>query len=410
MFFLGGARPLDGDSAVGIISRFPGYVAKGTSTSWYKGWNLTEAERDRFRDITKQSQAAKSRALRGECDLPKHVIPVAALDPLSLMPQQAANGLRALSLFSGCGGMDIGFERAGYTHVASYDILEETGKVLGAARPNWTVMSGAAGDVTKVSWSKYRGKVDVVHGGPPCQPFSNAGYQNGASDIRDMVPEFVRAVLEMSPSAFLMENVSGLGTKKFKEYLQETFYSPLSREYSIHTFVLNAEEFGVPQKRKRMFFVGFKSKSMSARFEPPAATHHWPYDNTLSNLPKTMGAREALGLHPIGLDGLAPTIRSGWTGPRHTTSVVNSSSAMTKWDALQIWPNGVAATPKEASDFVAKHGHFRLSIKDCMVLQCFPEDWPFDRPVYKALGLIGNSVTPPMAFAAAASIARLFAA
>ncbi len=125
----------------------------------------------------------------------------------------------------------------------------------------------------------------------------------------------------------------------------------------------------------------------------------------LSNLPFTMGARSALGLSDIGVDALAPTLRSGLTGPRHTTSVVNSATAAKQWAQLAIWPNGVAPTREAASAFVAKDNHFRLSILDCMILQGFPADWPIEPPVYKALGLIGNSVAPPMGYAVAAAIA-----
>jgi DNA (cytosine-5)-methyltransferase 1 len=123
-----------------------------------------------------------------------------------------------------------------------------------------------------------------------------------------------------------------------------------------------------------------------------------------------MGARAALGLSDIGYDALAPTLRSGLTGPRHTTSVVNSATALKQWNTLQIWPNGVAEDREKASAFVAKNGHFRLSIPDCMLLQGFPADWPIRGTVYKALGLIGNSVAPPMGYRVAQVVARPVAA
>jgi len=166
---------------------------------------------------------------------------------------------------------------------------------------------------------------------------------------------------------------------------------------------LEAADFGVPQRRKRVFFIGFADKEASDRFQVPKPTH--ALEPVTDGLAKTMGAREALGLPDIGFDGLAPTIRSGWTGPRNTTSVVNSATSANVWAQLRIWPNGVAASRAAASAFVAKNGDFRLSIEDCMVLQGFPPDWPFERPVYKALGLIGNSVSPPMGYAVARAVA-----
>ncbi len=379
------------------------YTKSGTEAPWYSGWSLSDEERERFRQSSLQSQSAKARALSGECDLPKLPIIEARLDPLSLMEQLAPNGLSALSLFSGGGGLDIGFERAGYEHVASYDVLTHAGEVLRAARPNWKICDGLAGDVTAIDWRSYRGKVDVLHGGPPCQPFSHAGRQRGASDVRDMVPELVRAVLQVRPKAFVCENVAGLTAKKFEEYLRTTLFEPLGPHYEVRQFALEAADFGVPQRRRRVFFVGFAQNRAAAAFNIPRPTHAG--EKGAGDLPKTMGAREALGLPAIGKDGLAPTIRSGLTGPRHTTSVNNSSTSARQWAELEIWPNGVAATKEAASQFPAKSGHYRMSIADCMVLQGFPAEWPLRGAVYKSLGLIGNSVAPPMGYAVAKAVA-----
>ncbi|TDT96716.1 DNA (cytosine-5)-methyltransferase 1 [Azorhizobium sp. AG788] len=381
--------------------------ARGTDAPWYHARQLTDAERESFRLTTLAAQDAKRRAENGECVQPKHPVNVPRLDPLKLMPKKRGNGLRTLSLFSGGGGMDLGFDRAGYLHIASYEILSVAGDTLRRARPSWTVHSGSDGDVKQVDWRAYRGKVDVLHGGPPCQPFSQAGRRNGAADERDLIPELVRAVKLSEPPVFVCENVTGLATKRFSEYIQKNIYEPLSSTYEISMFTLEAADFGVPQKRRRVFFVGFRNKNAALSFHPPKPTYsaaHLDGGGTPAGLKPTMGTREALGLADIGIDGLAPTIRSGFTGPRHTTSVLNSVSAQRAWEALQIWPNGVALDRDRASQYVTKNGHFRLSVPDCLVLQGFPADWPVGQTVYAALGLIGNSVAPPMAYHLAASI------
>ncbi len=94
--------------------------------------------------------------------------------------------------------------------MASFDVLDICGATLSRNRPQWTVFSGTKGDVGEVDWSVYANIVDVLHGGPPCQPFSVAGKQNGAADDRDMWPAFTRAVLSVRPQAFVAENVPGL--------------------------------------------------------------------------------------------------------------------------------------------------------------------------------------------------------
>jgi DNA (cytosine-5)-methyltransferase 1 len=223
-----------------------------------------------------------------------------------------------------------------------------------------------------------------------------------------MIPEFVRAVQAVRPSVFVCENVVGMRTKQFQDYIDTIMVQPLSRRYTIRSFCLNAADYGVPQKRRRVFFVGFADRAAASAFAPPPPTHSYchlgPCTSVRSLLPKTMGAREALGLEEIGTDALAPTIRSGLTGPRHTTSILNSVSALKVWDTLQIWPNGVAENRERAHGYIVQNGHFRLSVADCMVLQGFPENWPLKRPVYFALGMIGNSVAPPMAYCLARAV------
>jgi len=322
-----------------------------------------------------------------------------------------------LSLFSGGGGLDLGFDLAGFDHVASYDIIPVAGDTLRANRPAWSVFSGDDGDVTRVDWRGFRGKVDLIHGGPPCQPFSVAGYQMGKEDMRDMFPEFVRAVLEIKPKAFVAENVPALASNKFRQYVEQTILQPLAADYTVTMFKLSADWFGVPQNRTRVVFVGFADSNVAKRYNPPVRTHYSfhlrqqtpSFEELLDDLPPCMGTREALGLPNIGFDLLAPTLRSGFTGPHRTTSVVNSVAAVGTWRSLGIWPHGVAASREAASRFVAKNEEFRLSVPDCALLQGFPESWKFaGGAVYAALGQIGNSVVPPMGYRLAVSVTQAF--
>ena len=281
-------------------------------------------------------------------------------------------------------------------------------------RPTWTVHGGASGYVTRQDWSQHRG-VDVMFGGPPCQPYSQAGQQNGKGDTRDMVPAFVRAIMAASPAAFVLENVPALLHDKFKVHLTTELVRPLSSAYHLHVFPLEAGWFGVPQSRRRAFVVGFKSHAHSLRFTAPPPTHRLPGANPVeaslsqlndlaSALPVCMGARQALGLPDLGFDGLAPTLRSGLAGPRFTTSMVSGQASLKKWTELQIWPNGVSRSREDAQLFPAKNGHFRLSVPDCAVLQGFPVEWRFPVQAYLALGIVGNSVCPPVAYHLARAI------
>ncbi|PST48887.1 DNA (cytosine-5-)-methyltransferase [Bifidobacterium callitrichos] len=369
---------------------------------------LTRSRREEFRRMASESREARRKALAGEGPKPLHPVNIPEFDPMTLMEQRPYCGADAISLFSGGGGLDLGFDLAGVGHIGSWEILEDAAATLKDNRPLWDVYGGEEGDVRGVDWRTYRGNVGIVHGGPPCQPFSSAGKQRGASDPRDMWPEFVRCVLECRPEVFVAENVAALTSARFAEYVEETIMAPLRGHYRIHVVEMQAYEYGVPQVRKRVLFFGFRTKSLENAWRAPEPTHRRPGSKEKESLPETMGVRQALGLPDIGYDDLCPTLRSGLSGPRHTTSILSSVSAQRKYTDLGLWPNGVAADREAAHRFVTKNGTFRLSVPDVQLIQGFPETWRFHGATYMKLGQIGNSVAPPVAYAAASSVARLF--
>jgi len=374
-----------------------------------KKYILSEEKREEYRRISKESRLAKSAATKGLLNI-VHKENTPYLNITSLMPQLENNGLRTLSLFSGGGGLDFGFDRAGYKHVASYELIPICAETFKINRPNWKVYTGLDnGDVTKVDWKKYSNKIDIIHGGPPCQPFSIAGEQKGIDDDRNMWGEFTRAVNSIKPKAFIAENVLGLLNPKFDGFVKYYILDEL-KDYHIIKFEMNAANYGVPQIRRRIFFVGFKNKKDFKKFNIPKPTHHNSFSKTLDlfsmELPQVFGVRKALGLSDIGYDNLSPTIRSGFTGKRNTTSILNSSAGQESWAKMEVWPNGVQKDRSKASSFPAKNDHFRLSIDDVALLQGFSEDWKFAGAVYQQLGQIGNSVAPPVAYNVAVEVSK----
>lgn len=370
-------------------------------------YELTNEQRDRYRATSIRSQLRKQELLRDHSEeAPAQGIELGErLDPNDLMPLLEPNGLTSLSLFAGGGGLDLGFERAGFDHRASIEILDICGSTLRTNRPGWDVRSGeTAGDVRAVGFSPFRG-VDVVHGGPPCQPFSTAGKQAGASDPRNMWPDFVRCVLQTRPRAFIAENVPGMLDRKFEGFVAKNIIAPLEGSYTVFKFKLAAHDFGVPQARRRVFFVGFRAARDAVRWVQPTPTHGDVEDLFGPLLPRNT-ARRSLGLPDIGQDEVAPTLRSGFTGPRNTTGVLNSKASLKVWNDLQVWPNGVQPSRSIANAYPPENGHFRMSVEDCALLQGFPADWRFSGAVYQALGQIGNSVCPPVAYAVARQVAR----
>ncbi|MEO3432837.1 DNA (cytosine-5-)-methyltransferase [Inquilinus sp. CAU 1745] len=207
--------------------------------------------------------------------------------------------MRSVELFTGCGGLALGLSRAGFRHEA---LIERDGnsvrnithnKVCGLQHvAHWPILRE---DVRYVDWRPLA-RVDVVAGGPPCQPFSIGGKHRGHEDKRDMWPEAVRAVREIGPRAFLFENVRGLARPAFADYLRwielslaapqiridenESRDAHLRRLehrrrealYDIRILKVNAADYGAPQKRHRIVFLGVR-KDLDIEIETPIPTH-----------------------------------------------------------------------------------------------------------------------------------------
>lgn len=126
------------------------------------------------------------------------------------------SGMRSLELYSGAGGLALGLEAAGFEPVALVERNPSACETLRHNRPNWNVLSE---DVRNLRFDSF-GPVELVAGGPPCQPFSMGGKANGHADLRDMFPQAVRAVRELQPLAFVFENVRGLLRPAFRNYVE----------------------------------------------------------------------------------------------------------------------------------------------------------------------------------------------
>ncbi len=213
--------------------------------------------------------------------------------------------MKSIELFAGAGGLGIGLHGAGIRPVTvvewdAYccDTIRQNQTLKVKAVRDWKVLRS---DVRKIDFSEFEGQVDLVSGGPPCQPFSMGGKHGAYNDVRDMFPEAIRAVREVRPRAFIFENVKGLTRGTFRNYYQyiqlqlehpnvarkagEAWMEHLSRlekhhisgrredlHYRVVARLLNAANFGIPQKRERVFFVGFRD-DLGIEWTFPEETH-----------------------------------------------------------------------------------------------------------------------------------------
>ena len=194
---------------------------------------------------------------------------------------------RIISLFSGAGGLDLGFEAAGFETAVAVELDHDCCQTLRANRPDWHVIERNIFEVPSSELIERAelgdGEVDVLIGGPPCQPFSKSGYWARGDSARlddpraNTLSAYLRVLRDMTPRAFLLENVEGLAFRGKDEGLQLLLSTirKINREkgtrYEPRMQVLNAAEYGVPQIRERVFLVAGR-EGQDFRFPVPTHT------------------------------------------------------------------------------------------------------------------------------------------
>nr|WP_316655722.1 DNA cytosine methyltransferase [uncultured Gellertiella sp.] len=215
--------------------------------------------------------------------------------------------MKTLELFAGAGGLGMGVSRAGFKTEAVIewdrwccDTIRQNRKNEFGVIADWP--EPIESDVRNIDFKMYQGRVNLVTGGPPCQPFSVGGKHQAHADERDMWPQAIRAIRDAKPQAFIFENVKGLARATFATYFShillqlqypelvarvgEGWESHLGRleqhhtgrrhsgglEYRVVFRVINAANYGVPQRRERVVVVGFRS-DLEIEWSFPAETH-----------------------------------------------------------------------------------------------------------------------------------------
>jgi DNA (cytosine-5)-methyltransferase 1 len=206
-----------------------------------------------------------------------------------------------VDLFAGAGGMSEGFLSEGFKLIAANEIEKNYFETYKQNHSEFDKGDNLIlGDITLpdikdqiINVSKKQKKIGVVIGGPPCQGFSNAGWRNPDDKRNQLFKEFVHVVNEIRPEIFVMENVPGILTMRKGEAMKEIIASFEEIGYYVNTpFKLSAENFGVPQKRKRVVIVGSLKKE---KINPPKIL----FSATDENLPKPITVKQAIGGLPV---------------------------------------------------------------------------------------------------------------
>lgn len=375
--------------------------------------------------------------------------------------------MKSIELFAGGGGLGIGLHLAGFHPVKVVErdrhccvTIRKNQELSNPIVKRWSLFEG---DVRDIDFAKYEGKVKVVSGGPPCQPFSLGGRHRAHKDHRDMFPEAIRAVREARPKAFIFENVKGLTRATFRNYFEyirlqlqypdivaksdetiaehharlERHHTGKGKEsltYRVVAQLVNAANYGIPQRRERVFFVGFR-EDVGVEWSFPDETHsaeallwdqvhgdYWErhgvakkdrprFERDAINFFKPEGkdpwrtVRDAISDLPDPRAAAAKAIPNhrfqdgARSYPGHTGSPLDEPAKALK--------AGVHGVPGGENMLRAPDGAVRyFTVRESARLQTFPDDYQFEGSWTETMRQLGNAVPVELARIVGKDVAR----
>lgn len=344
---------------------------------------------------------------------------------------------RFVSLYSGAGGLDLGFIAAGFEPIFANDIngdatatYKETMEIISRRKGFNCVHEVVTGDIRQVETLPAKGCADLVVGGPPCQGFSVAGKMDPNDPRSRHVFDFLGMVERVQPKAFVMENVKALAmNKRWAGTIADIRNKAEEIGYKTYLKVLNSSDYDVPQARERMFLVGFKDHSVDYEYPEPTCAKPVTVAEAFKALPaigepgndqtcsaKITPAKEPIlrqspyaGMlfngqgRPMDVNKPAPTLPATMGGNR--TPIVDQNTLVNgdrQWveqyhASLMLGGSVTTSIPSNLR---------RISVQEAAVIQTFPRDMPWHGSQSSRYRQIGNAVPPKMSFAVAQSVAK----
>lgn len=335
--------------------------------------------------------------------------------------------MKFVSLFSGAGGLDLGLEKAGldclfatdHDHDAVATLKQNQGQLIGGSRRALSDTVISQSDVRELSGEQIlaqigarRGEVPVLAGGPPCQSWSSGGKQLGFRDERGrLVSDYLRIAGEIDARWLIFENVRGLLTARgldgrpgsALELMRSTL---LERGWQTHVELLNAADFGVPQRRVRLIVIGYRQGDVPLMPVPTfgKSNGQYPWKTLRSCLSEIEPPSSEEIIRPTGkmaedLRGLKPGMGAKSAGKVETTRPGGHWGY--KQGAFIADQNLPARTVTASSqqDWIidGKLGLRRLTPRECAAIQTFPESWSFVGSRASQYRQVGNAVPPKLA-------------
>ena len=322
------------------------------------------------------------------------------------------NKLTAIELFAGAGGLALGLEKAGFDTLGFIEYDKAAAATLKQNRSKWNVINDDVANISCLDLETYfgvvKGELDLLSGGAPCQSFSYAGKRLGLEDARGTLFYHYAVFLQkLQPKMFLFENVRGLLTHdKGKTYA--TITEIFEQEgYTLHKAVLNAWEYGVPQKRERLITIGIRNDlATNIQFSFPIPHQYKPIlRDILFDCPKSEGTayaehkREIFEMVPAGgywrdipEEYAKAYMKSCWHMSGGRTGILRRLSLDEPSLAVLTSPSQKQTDrchPLEARPF---------TIRENARCQTFPDDWVFCGSVGQQYKQVGNAVPVNLAY------------
>ena len=327
--------------------------------------------------------------------------------------------MNVISLFSGCGGLDLGFEKAGFDISVANEFDKNIWEPFKVNHPKTKLIEG---DIRNIKEDDFPAEVDGIIGGPPCQSWSEAGSLKGIEDDRGkLFYEYIRILKNKQPKFFLAENVSGMLADRHSEAVKNILEMFKECGYDVSLTLVNAKDYGVAQERKRVFYIGFR-KDLNIKFDfPKGSTEDDDKKITLKDiiwdLQDTAVPAENKNQHnPEAINN-----NEYFTGSY--SPIFMSRNRVKSWDEqaftvqasgrqCQLHPQAPKMVKVDKNDCRFVEGkenlYRRMTIREIARIQGFPDSFKF---IYKntndAYKMIGNAVPVNLAYEVASAIKKV---
>ena len=326
--------------------------------------------------------------------------------------------MKVISLFSGCGGLDLGFEKAGFDIPVANEFDKNIWKTFEINHPQTKLLKE---DIRNLDTKAFPSDIDGIIGGPPCQSWSEAGSLKGIEDDRGkLFYEYIRILKNVKPKFFLAENVSGMLADRHSEAVKNILKMFEECGYDVSLTLVNAKDYGVAQERKRVFYIGFR-KDLNIKFDFPKGS--------------TQNDNDKITLRDIIWDLKDTAVPAGEKN-QHNPNAINNNEYFTgsyspifmsrnrvkSWDEqaftvqasgrqCQIHPQAPKMIKVDKNDCRFVEGkenlYRRMTIREVARVQGFPDTFKF---VYSntndAYKMIGNAVPVNLAYEVACAIKK----